>query len=77
MNMTAYIAGAEENETRWHDLRKDPSDLPVGEVLNQDGKVVWYDGGIGVWRCTENDTICSSIIAWCEIPTFKEASDDR
>lgn len=30
-----YIAGATENGTQWHDLRKDPSDLPkkVGNYI--------------------------------------------
>ena len=27
----AYIAGAKENEIVWHDLRKDPNDIPPAE----------------------------------------------
>ena len=65
----AYIDGATENGIQWHDLRKNPKDLPKGYrvVLNQVGAPTNYDpkrgflgfGGIG-------------IIAWCEIPLFKE-----
>ena len=53
----------------WHDLRKDPKDLPNGYrvVLNQVGMATNYDpirgllgvGGVG-------------IIAWHEIPIFKK-----
>ena len=66
----AYIAGLNANKTKWHDLRKDPKDLPNGHrmVLNQVGMTTQYDptrkcflglGGAG-------------IIAWCEIPIFKD-----
>lgn len=58
-----------EGKTKWHDLRKDPNDLPNGYrvVLNQAGMPTNYDpnrgflgfGGVG-------------IIAWCEIPTFTD-----
>ena len=47
----AYIAGAKENGFVWHDLRKDPNDLPkkIKEYLVSDGetsfKLQWYAWG--------------------------------
>jgi hypothetical protein len=59
----------ESKANEWHDLRKDPKDLPNGYrvVLNQVGMATEYDptrgflgfGGIGV-------------IAWREIPIFEK-----
>ena len=71
-----YIAGAEENGVIWHDLQKDPTDLPKdndvkrcyvgnGEYQNlRYSKCRWYysdKGGLSFIR---------DIIAWCEKPTF-------
>ena len=68
-----YITGATENGIQWHDLRKDPNDLP-----NEEKDVLVYSGE--QWRMS----VCryfpqhkaweagSDTIAWCEIPTFKE-----
>ena len=36
-----YIAGAKENGIHWHDLRKDPNDLPKGENIHR--KVLLQD----------------------------------
>lgn len=68
----AYQKGAEfgyNKANEWHDLRKDPNDLPNGYrvVLNQVGMATNYDptrgflglGGVGV-------------IAWREIPIFEK-----
>ena len=59
----------ESKADEWHDLRKDPKDLPNGYrvVLNQVGMATNYDpirgflgiGGVG-------------IIAWHEIPIFRK-----
>ena len=57
----------------WHDLRKNPNDLPQDCALNQDGKRVLYDHINKVWRYDDADEcICDTPIAWCEIPTFEE-----
>lgn len=63
----AYLAGLKAGRPEWHDLRKDPNDLPkrVCYVLNQAGTVTAYQPdrgflGLGGIR----------VIAWCEIPTF-------
>ena len=62
---------------QWHDLRKDPCDLPEEgvEVLNDDGvKVVRINGH---WRYVygeewEDDAYLDH---WCEIPKYKENED--
>lgn len=70
----AFLAGLKAGKdmnvpTKWHDLRKNPNDLPRDYeiVLNQDGNETTYTskrgflgfGGIG-------------LIAWCEKPKFEE-----
>lgn len=72
----AFLAGLKAaRQEMWHDLRKDPNDLPeiyMG-VLNQNGMNVMYDYTNKVWRNDDADEyICDDPIAWCEIPTFKE-----
>ena len=81
---TAYIAGATENGIQWHDLRKDPNDLPQKvEDGRQISDTVWlhihnwgteeayYDYSLKSWivRCR---VVSIPVIAWCEIPQFKE-----
>ena len=69
----AYIAGAEENGVVWHDLRKDPNDLPKDcyDVLDEAGYRVFYHHKEGVWKNASGSKIVE-VIAWCEIPQFKE-----
>ena len=62
----------EGRKEKWHDLRKNPNDLPEDCVINQDGKRVLYDRINKVWRNDDADEyICDDPIAWCEIPTFE------
>ena len=68
----AYLDGLHEGQPKWHDLRKDPNDLPKDSkevlIITSDNRkhIGFYDNG---WYCSE----CSGIvIAWCEIPQFKE-----
>ena len=62
----------EGRKEKWHDLRKNPNDLPEDCVINQDGKRVLYDSINKVWRNDDADEyICDDPIAWCEIPTFE------
>lgn len=70
----AYLAGLKAaRQEMWHDLRKNPNDLPEDCVINQDGKRVFYDIIHKVWRNDDADEyICDDPIAWCEIPTFEE-----
>ena len=64
----AYIAGLKTGrKEKWHDLRKNPKDLPNGyrAVLNQEGKTTIYDpsrGFLGLYGV--------GVIAWCEIPKY-------
>ena len=69
-----YIDSAKENGIQWHDLEKDPNDLPKNK------RKVWcdYDDGYGKGFYDKDDDgwwieghlFCSIIIAWCELPTF-------
>lgn len=65
----AYMQGAERYQPKWHDLRKNPNDLPKGyrAVLNQAGMITTYDPDRGFL-----DLEGIGVIAWCEIPTFEE-----
>ena len=70
----AFLAGLKAaRKEMWHDLRKNPNDLPEDCAINQDGKRVLYDHINKVWRNDDADEyICDDPIAWCEISTFKE-----
>lgn len=70
----AYITGAKENSVVWHDLRKNPNDLPSSDrwVLIQEGTRAYYDAASNSWCDDSNDILLFLIIAWCEIPTFEE-----
>lgn len=70
---SACIHFATENSIQWHDLRKDPNDLPKDtyDVLDQAGYKVHYNFFQDVWVNEENK-IDRQVIAWCEIPQFKE-----
>ena len=69
-----FLAGLKAGRPQWHDLRKDPNDLP------KDKEHVWCDYGDGYGKgfydkddggwWIEGHMYCSIIDAWCEIPTF-------
>ena len=63
----AYLDGLAEGKPKWHDLRKNPKDLPNGyrAVLNQDGKTTIYDPSRGFLGLDG-----AGVIAWCEIPKY-------
>ena len=64
----AYIAGLKTGrKEKWHDLRKNPQDLPNGyrAVLNQEGKTAIYDPSRGFLGLDG-----AGVIAWCEIPKY-------
>lgn len=82
----AYIAGATENGIQWHDLRKDPNDLPKNEgsylvcieysyrntyILNY-GQDEYDDEEKMEWYDDESTHYSKEVIAWCKIPQFKE-----
>lgn len=76
---------------KWHDLRKNPSDLPTKEditircVLSNGNEVIcktdWYEPAedeIGYGKiiiqfyCNDDWIDTNDVIAWCELPKFKE-----
>ena len=79
-------AGATENGIQWHDLRKDPEDLPKDEnvvtVIYHDCDrhntyTACYDIIAENWIYYNFDDgvwerLAYEVIAWCEIPQFKE-----
>ena len=69
----AFLAGLKAGRPQWHDLRKAPNDLPEDtyDVLDQAGYKIHYNFFQNVW-VNERDEIDNQVIAWCEIPEFKE-----
>lgn len=79
----AYNKGLAEGKPKWHDLRKDPNDLPkeieifsipvyvVSKQGNSD--LAQYDHSRKLWNYKHTDEhILYDVIAWCELPKFKE-----
>lgn len=74
-----YINGAKENGTQWHDLRKDPNDLPkeydtvlvCTEDIDLHKLVLICNYHYDKWWFADGET-AEDVIAWCEIPQFKE-----
>ena len=73
----AYMQGAERYKMKWHDLRKNPKDLPEPHttVLDEAGDKLTYRGG-DMWTVYseyyEKDIDSEPPKAWCEVPIFKE-----
>lgn len=75
----AYIIGAKENGVVWHDLQKNPHDVPLEssifhEVLDQDGMKTFWDNMSKCWKMFFNGNIvkANAPLYWCEIPKFEE-----
>ena len=92
VGICSYLAGLKAGKdtnvsTKWHDLRKDPNDLPkcntdcivVKEYEGTNGKYtrrklsMYSSNKFLIWN-HERDCYVTlhNIIAWCEIPQFKE-----
>ena len=73
----AYMQGAERYKLKWHDLRKNPKDLPEphSTVLDENGDKIIYRGG-DMWTVYseyyEKGIDAEPPKAWCEVPTFEE-----
>ena len=74
----AYLAGLKAaRQEMWHDLRKNPNDLPLvhSTILDENGDKVEYIG-YGEWQAYseyyERYIKVDTPIVWCEIPTFEE-----
>lgn len=75
-----YLDGLTEGKPKWHDLRKDPNDLPKLAdkrfpwsitVANQNGEACIYNYRRSRWQ-TCIFTEIDEPIKWCELPKFKE-----
>lgn len=78
------LAGLKEGKPKWHDLRKDPNDLPLKMGIGSEVVLISYDGEVTDfayynfeakrWEHDEDAFyICNPPpIAWCEIPKFEE-----
>ncbi|MCQ2053164.1 MAG: hypothetical protein MJZ03_04435 [archaeon] len=76
----AYLDGLAEGKPKWHDVRKDPNDLPKLAdtcftwsitVANQNGEACIYNYRRSCWQ-TCLFTKIDEPIKWCELPKFKE-----
>lgn len=70
----AYIAGATENGIVWHDLRKNPEDLPKDKEfkITDKGNIGFYDSHWEKWYYWNSNEMIFPPIAWCEIPKLTE-----
>ena len=76
----AYSDGATENGIQWHDLRKDPNDLPKRDkdfTVEVTIPVMTHPFYVFATYYFDNKKWFSygeeiKVIAWCEIPQFKE-----
>ena len=77
-----FLAGLKVSRPKLHDLRKDPNDLPK-ENKRYLCRIKGFVGGGISYECYEYDTkyniwnyASGDVIAWCEIPKFKEETND-
>ena len=73
--LIADIAGLKAGRPQWHDLEKEPTDLPKDnhnvwcKALDHYGEG-WYDKDTNTWTLIYRGYHLHCIEAWCEIPTF-------
>jgi hypothetical protein len=80
--MDGYRKAEKEIGVVWHDLRKNPNDLPPRKGLETYSSRVITDKGYGMYnfrkcRWYVDDPDCgfmahTEVVAWCDIPRFKE-----
>lgn len=71
---------------RWHDLRKNPDDLPnrknkflfSDDVIGYNGDygVCYYDFMFGMWESYDTNFMAESVYVWKYIEPFEEDSDE-
>lgn len=70
---SACLAGIKASKPKWHDLRKYPNDLPK---KNDEYYCYVYECGYEIHRFNISNNcflgVFSRVIAWCELPEFKE-----
>ena len=78
IGISSFLAGLKAGRPKWHDLRKDPNDLPLRRCIDNnsnvvrlfhnswDKKLTWYryDFHECEWQMETEP------IAWCEIPKY-------
>lgn len=80
----AFLAGLKAGRPKWHDLRKDPTDVPKENVTvllltEVEPVTARYDNEYeAFFRFNDKLNYCvfiapMSYIAWCEIPKFEES----
>lgn len=79
----AFLAGLKAGRPKWHDLRKDPNDLPKrNNELTDRSDVTITDKGIAHYNFRKQKwyvhnfecdmSFSEGVIAWCEIPKYTE-----
>lgn len=75
-----YREGLKAGRPKWHDLRKDPDDLPPPlefgslsiSVLTDKGHEAYFDYDDDCWEEDPAGCEIDPPVAWCEIPKFEE-----
>lgn len=78
----AYLDGLAEGKPKWHDLRKDPNDLPkecenvlclcsIGARYYTVGHLIKTDNDLSWWLNIGSKKLYN-VIAWRELPEFEE-----
>lgn len=69
----AFLAGLKAGRPEWHDLRKNPNDLPNDDrvVSDQKEENVRYVKHRNKWFYLDR-TVEANVIAWCETPKYTE-----
>ena len=73
----AYIVGAKGN---WHNIKKDPADLPSPyrnscskAVITDKHHIAYYDHSDGFWYDWDQDfQLMADVVAWCDFPNYEE-----
>ena len=79
--IVAYMQGGERYKLKWHNLQKNPKDLPepYSTVLDENSNKVEYIG-YGKWQAYseyyERYYEVDPPIAWCKTPIFKEIKEN-
>lgn len=70
----AFNAGLKAGRQKWHDLRKNPDDLPTDKhfKITSDGDIALYDWFLEKWYDLRSDELTYHPFAWCEIPKYTE-----
>lgn len=72
-----FLAGLKAGRPKWHELLKDPKDLPENYmgasrlVVNQEGMPCYYNYMKNRWECWGLNEM-ESPLYWSELPQFKE-----